>query len=120
MTEQDVFNSMWTRFVVNKEPLSQSEQRGCMYRLNLMASDPVRCGIGGVIPDEVYRPAFEDIGIRDLLMNYNYEDLRGVFNSCDPAKLQGLQECHDYAHNQAELECRLTIHALEHGYTVPA
>lgn len=68
ISNQEIFNSGWQRFIVNEEPLSIDDSdifnqpNRCMYR----GPYGTKCLIGGLIPDEAYDPSMEDSSALEL------------------------------------------------------
>ena len=74
ITNQELFNEGWRRFVVNGESLAISNG-DCLYR----GPEGTRCLIGGFIPDEKYSESMEDKDVEVLsdqgLLPVEFEDL---------------------------------------------
>ena len=63
----------------------------CQYRLNGRADDNVRCGVGHLIPDDVYHLDMEGLDVRAL------NDDFGLFPESEVDFLDSLQTSHDQA-----------------------
>lgn len=55
-----------------KDLESRAKYSGCAYRLNGVNTDPIRCGVGHLIPDDVYTSALEGKSAGDLLGNNTF------------------------------------------------
>ena len=69
----------------------------CKYRLDGTAEGVIRCGVGHLIPDEMYTPELEDMAIDDDPNT----DIARLFNPDDLEFLGNLQQIHDDAASMA-------------------
>lgn len=102
MSNQEAFDRVWQRFVVEKAPIA-STGIACRYRLG----DSHGCAIGVQLPDDLYIPSFEGASAFQLLMvarpfngfQYMPEEevnrVRRHFDRVAPALLEALQTAHD-------------------------
>lgn len=67
----------------------------CYYRRHRHAEDTVRCAVGVLIPDNLYRPEMEQNGIDDLVRKHS--DLAKALNGVPVQTLQQMQLLHDFA-----------------------
>ena len=75
ITAQEAFNKNWQHFIVegNAPGYTGSGNRGsCLYR----SPDGCRCGIGVLIPDELYSSAFEVGGATALMLHTEHPDTK--------------------------------------------
>jgi len=91
MTEQEVFNTVWNHFVVNRGPVSVDANNNCLYR----GPDGARCAVGLFIPDELYRESMEQEAIKDVRKQLG-DQSAALPEGCD-LLLQRLQMAHDDA-----------------------
>jgi len=68
----------------------QGKRSFCYYRTSNLE---MKCGIGHLIPDEIYKEEFEGNSISSLLDNF--ENIKILFKNCDPYALARLQKIHD-------------------------
>jgi hypothetical protein len=113
MTAQEIFDRVWTHFVVEGNPRSMNNYGACVYR----GLNGARCAVGVLIPDAEYRDDFEGFNAGALI--------RG--DDCPPSLvpmrehadlLDALQIAHDGACN-GDVDPRLRIVANEHSLTIP-
>jgi hypothetical protein len=113
MTAQEIFDRVWTHFVVEWNPRSMDEDGDCVYR----GPDGARCAVGVFIPDAEYRDDFEGDDIEALLRR----------DDCPPSLvamlehrklLDELQAAHDYALD-GNVAVRLRCVAHDHSLTIP-
>ena len=97
MNKQDLFNKAYVGVLVNGFSFNQSNDV-CAYRSSGQADDPVRCGIGHCIPDDVYDPTIEGKGVSEALRaSPSLRDALGLDYSDDLLFLEELQDVHDDA-----------------------
>jgi hypothetical protein len=63
MTAQEIFDRVWTHFVVEGNPRSIDEDRDCVYR----GPEGQKCAVGIFIPDAEYRDSLEGSDVRTML-----------------------------------------------------
>jgi len=61
----------------------------CLYR----GPGGLKCAVGALIPDEIYRKSFEGVGIRPLINGF--ADLNSLFKAVNITLLEQLQHIHD-------------------------
>ncbi len=87
MTPQEVFNSVWEHFIVQKQPLSYNHSGSFMPQVRCRLRDDYgnKCAIGVLIPDDKYNPTLEEIPLAEL----------PPLNALDSEFLFDLRRCHD-------------------------
>jgi len=92
MTNQEAFNIVWQRFIVEKAPFGyDKEKHHCLYR---HPDDPsIRCAVGACLPDELYSPGMEKKPFTRLIQDY--PDVAEFFSGCDIELLAEMQDAHD-------------------------
>jgi hypothetical protein len=115
MTAQEIFDRVWTHFVVEGNPRSMDEDGDCVYR----GPEGQKCAVGIFIPDTEYRSGIEGSDAKALLSG----------SDCPPSLvpmrehadlLDDLQIAHDGACNgNGDVDPRLRIVANEHSLTIP-
>lgn len=86
----------------------------CMYRL---PENNLKCAVGALIPDEIYRESMEGIGIAGLLADF--PKLKGLFKNVDIDMLEDLQRIHDKCEVE-EWEEEFKEVATNFGLTMPS
>ncbi len=78
MNQQELFTKAYLG--IKKHGFSfDSHANECRYRLSGNATDPIRCGIGHCILDELYNPTMEGCGIWDGFVSTYYPELFAHF-----------------------------------------
>ena len=67
---QEVFDIVVNHLVTQRRP-AYNDIRNCVYR----APDGLRCAVGVLIPDDLYDPEFEGVGVDSLIRELFNEDL---------------------------------------------
>ena len=91
---------------------------GCKYR----NSDGLRCAIGALIPDAVYRKEMEGQAIDRLLINKRdrFPQLCKLFEGIDEQLLSDMQNIHDFNEpDRWERQFELCADAYNLNYTAP-
>lgn len=109
--KQEIFNTIWEKFVVNKAPRAYIESLGCRYR----TADGSKCFVGCLISDEEYDGEMETKTIGDI-----FEDLNPKWLPVDLVPfLRELQAIHDSISMFNSLKENLRKFAQDHCLTVP-
>jgi hypothetical protein len=88
MTPQELFDKVATHLLAQDKPsVSTTDKDSCMYR----SQDGLKCAVGCLIPDDLYRPTIEYIHIRTLL-----DKLPAIYSEADITTLAkaGISEEH--------------------------
>ncbi|WP_028210747.1 hypothetical protein [Paraburkholderia mimosarum] len=110
---QGVFDYVVSHLLPQNAQATAPGSAKCMYR----APDGKRCAVGWLIPDDVYSPAFEFIGVRDLaaaLAARDYGRRFAEFLFAHMPLLRELQGVHD-ARAPHEWPAALRAIAQHHG-----
>ena len=100
MDKQAIFNKVVQHLRAQK---SQAiDVLGCLYR----TEDGKKCAIGCLIPDELYTPNIERLGVRSLPVAFLQKCIPG-YSPDDEGLLARLQRVHDNPFTIDELEERL-------------
>ena len=131
MNKQEVFNNAWNWFSQPDAKLAKNEAApeglNCFYRYPEDQSR--RCAIGCQIPDEIYKPEMEGIGIVGLFTKFEAVSEHFGFTSYseNPERsndeeqfLIDLQRCHDHAYTTADALEAFRRFAADKGLTIPA
>ena len=95
MTNQEVFNTVWNHFVVDRNTYSVDETGVCQYR-GEGPKEGAKCAIGLFIPDDIYNFEMEEwTGPEDLIKNSL--DMAFIFKGISTGFLDKLRDCHDSA-----------------------
>jgi hypothetical protein len=86
VTNQECFDGSARHLLTQMKRCSRGSE--CLYRF-----DGMKCAIGVLIPDEIYRTWMENRPIRKLL--YSCPDLKTLFCGVDESLLIALQDVHD-------------------------
>lgn len=112
LTRQEMFDKAYIGVLTNGFSYTMNidfpDRVNCKYRLNEMASDKIRCGIGHCIPDEMYTHEMENIPISQA---DDISGFGGLFDRDDLQFLSGVQKAHDDAIAEATTDsvtCELT------------
>ena len=65
----------------------------CLYRGDGDPANDTRCAVGCLIPNDLYDPAMESVGVLDLIDNFGV--LQGYFYGVDTGFLRAAQTLHD-------------------------
>ncbi len=87
-TNQSLFETV-SRHLFAQGERAFAPMSGCQYRTEAGLS----CAIGCLIPDEMYRPAFEGRSVTGLLGSY--PEIKGLFPDVHETLLEDLQQIHD-------------------------
>jgi hypothetical protein len=117
---QPLFERVWNHLLTQQERASTNEQ-SCAYR----GYEGRKCGVGCLIPNELYRPEMEGLSVTHLLAEYPDLSLLirggghpGVDYYAQTELLIQFQRIHDvYASRAWESQLRLT--AETYGLTCP-
>jgi hypothetical protein len=90
MTRQEIYNKVATHLLAQNE-VSKNELGRCLYR----GPRGLKCGIGVLIPDDVYDPCCENTAADQLHHRLSGEFCRSIGTRRDGAFLCGLQAIHD-------------------------
>lgn len=113
LTLQQVFDKIYTHFIIEGNPRSITIEGECRFR----GKNGTKCAIGLFIPDEVYEEKMETLGIASLFQNYpTMEDILGDLSEFE---LSTLQKYHDMALTTAIFRDALKNFAQTRGLTVP-
>lgn len=112
---QEAFNIVWEGLKGQgfTQSVHPTDTRGdgrpsCLYR----APDGKKCAAGHLIKDESYDPSIENLGIGDVISDYDHE--------APITRLAAvLQRAHDQAYTPAVMEFSLRAAARQWGLTVP-
>jgi hypothetical protein len=121
LSEQDIFNMVWSHFVINKgAPSVMPEDPGvCAYR----GKHGAKCAIGILLDDSEYSEDFES---RDALDIFEALPSR-ITQMTKPWFMRELQRCHDNAAHEASndtdfhqyIENDLVMFAKKYNLTIP-
>ena len=113
MTEQEIFDKVYTHFVVERNPCSVSADGTCMYR----GLNGAKCAVGLLIPDEQYQEGMEGMSASMLCEEYPSVCDWGV----SPDFLMSLQCAHDRMRYVLPHEVRDAFRAVADlwGLTIP-
>jgi hypothetical protein len=88
-TPQEIFDAVWTYFVVEGHPQSISSNAMCRYR-----GKESNCAVGCQLPDALYDPVMESKSIYSIFKLFpEVEEYFGETNKC---LLSELQNIHDW------------------------
>lgn len=96
MSKQSIFNKVASHLFKQGKPSMSFDQKGniegCLYR----GPNGIKCAIGALISDRVYKPAMEGNSIRNLIeYSFEYGFKFPSYFSENKILLQSLQEIHD-------------------------
>lgn len=125
MTKQQMvnksFKALWKQGELSQSTSSKTGTTICRYRRHCKASDKVRCGIGHLIPDLLYKTYFDKsahgVAVEQLVQdegNSSIQKLFGYLN--DPLVvwfLEDLQNCHDTIGDEDNFRISLFINYRE-------
>ena len=109
MNNQEVFDTVWTHFIIEKNPHSVGPDGYCRYR----GVNGGKCAVGLLIPDSEYYPGLEEVNIYDVY--HRVPSLRD--SSVSPALLRDLQYAHDTQYKTLEDGLRRLAHTYD--LTIP-
>lgn len=95
MTRQEFFDTAARGIILQGKPSISKDGLECLYR-SKKNGKILKCAIGQCIPDELYKPSFENQDIKDVIkaLKWNAEDTR---------LLRNIQNAHDLASDYFEL-----------------
>lgn len=109
---QKLFNRV-CRHLLRQNKQALNEDRECVYR----APDGCRCGVGGVLPNRLYKKEFE--GTQIVFLMRDHPEVRDYFGDENSSLLSSIQYVHDNFQPH-EWPARLAIVAERHSLTVPS
>lgn len=124
MNRQEIFTKVFTHFK-NQQALAQ----GCYGICHYLMEDGRKCAIGCLIPDSLYFPEIEGLGIVSCLNPINWEEKKLVQiikevinpeNNSDYDFLIELQDLHDRSREFAMFMYRLAEFGKARGFEFPA
>lgn len=110
VTAQELFDAVWTRFVVNGAPRSMNAG-GCAYR----GDDGAKCAVGILVTDNECAE-WEGWGATSPVIRHSMPSRLHPHMSL----LSDMQDAHDLADSTSGIESRLRSAAARHGLTVPS
>jgi hypothetical protein len=113
MTAQEIFDRVWTHFVVEGNPRSINDC-GCAYR----GHGGAKCAVGVLIPDEEYAPSFEGLSVESFFINPDCPPSIAAMKE-HVGLLGALQGAHDSAGSPAALSVRLRGVAARYSIALP-
>lgn len=122
-SNQEAFDRVWQRFVVEGAPRAVRTDGFCVYRT---ADGTHGCAIGCQLPDALYKPDLEGYGVLGLFDRASA--IKEHFAATSYEFLTELQEAHDCAlprfagaakNDPADLAARLQVLAYTYGLTIP-
>src|SRR5581483_987856 len=95
MTNQDVLNRVWEWFVTMRHQRSAIKTGDPLlgYKCCYRSPRNTRCGVGCLIPDELYKDNFENTNVC-YIIKHN-PDIRALFAGVDSNLLHDVQVAHD-------------------------
>ena len=113
MTNQELWDANWQWFIVKGRKRSVGPNGQCLYR----GPRGTKCGIGIVIPDDLYRKGMEGMAIEDNCANY--PEVSVFLAGVDPTFAVLIQKAHDDARNKEDQKRRLLTLAENYDLTLP-
>lgn len=107
-SEQETFNLVWEGMRSQGFKPAQDDQGKCKYRIN-----GLKCAVGHLIPDKLYRPGMEGTGVIDL----HFAEIGLEKHNCN--LLIDLQGAHDGADTAEEVEQSLRGVAADWDLRMP-
>lgn len=96
MTNQEAFDKALQGIRGQNYVRSVDEDGSCAYRSDVTAECKVRCGVGHLIPDELYSAELEGRGVPELRRLSIFEPIAGLFTSPGALELLiSIQVAHD-------------------------
>lgn len=94
MNNQQAFNQMVEHLRKQKKRSYEESISTCLYR----GPNGLKCAIGALIPDELYREEMEGMAVTRLLINEQnkYPKLYELFEQVDSQFLSEMQDIHDF------------------------
>lgn len=91
LTNQTLFDTVV--IALRKQVLpSKNEEGFCLYR----GPHGLKCAVGHLIPDEMYKEEMEDVGA--FYLPKKYPEIEELFDDCSMHLIDVLQEIHDCYH----------------------
>lgn len=126
MTKQEIVNEIFKWFtqpgaVLGSEPVSEDGMT-CVYRGEGDPTSKVRCGIGCLIPDDVYDPTYEGSAVSHLVFEptvIRHDELIAVIGDQNVGFLCEIQNAHDDSTDVGEFLTQLGEIARQHELVVP-
>jgi hypothetical protein len=93
LTKQAILDGVWDWFIVTGSPAGFEMDRGtCVYRSE---DGKLRCGVGCLIPDDLYRPEMEGASVGDLMDEPMETELAAYLGVENVSLLSKVQLLHD-------------------------
>ena len=101
LTNQKVFDQVvvhlltqnWKSTPKPYYPEAKNQEYSCSYRGHMNGGVQLKCAIGCLIPDELYKPEMEGFGFTSLIVEFPV--IRQLFADIDTGFGQALQTVHD-------------------------
>lgn len=93
MTTQEAFHRVYRHLLTQGHRAtrySKTNYVSCVYR----GEDGSRCAIGALIPDELYKPELEGLGVLEIMQGN--QEIVALFEDVPHLLLERLQELHDH------------------------
>lgn len=98
LSNQEIFNKVRTHLLTQREPAIDYETDHCMYRTERQGIDgshTLKCAVGCLIADKLYREEMEDRGVQELFRKFRTEMKQSGLGEESVPLLGALQLVHD-------------------------